>query len=907
MRERGLLRKWHRLLRFGGYFARPAHHRRSSQRTKNGEKDRRRPLYGTERLKKKKTGFIPVPVDVTDEIKELEKQANVLYLNGKYEATCEVLEKIITECPKYAVPYHMMSSIHADLGNKDKSLAFGMVAASLCPNDADTWLRIGKAYIDGDPKLALACIKRSVRLNETTDAFVHLALAYEECGNTFLALKQGWEKAWELRKKGSHPGRLDLIAQPLAKAYYRREKWHKSREVLEACLAQPPPLTPQDKEIHTKTIFFLSDVLLGPLRMFRACADMILKHLGLDAEASKLPLPGAALLRRNFKQRCVPEILKNLAVSLILIGRFEEGIDESSEKIFRGTPRAESLICIEAMYAVFEQPYDTCGEMIIELIDAMMQMNHLSEAFRILNRFRQDPSFDEFPGELQLRIGKVAFREQRYHEALIFLGPALDNPELELNKTEDSNLRIMVAEILHKLGNFDECSRVLLPMSFRELSSVKKLPPAMSTQKRKELFFELCKSIRENTITEDFVPQFTHLVHDCELDILRVTQLRINERPDRERPAEEGDDEGPVKAPKGFLADTTARRKIGLESIENMYGTEVWFEFVRRGALVLGRVGRLQTAVEMIEAVISGRKEYRRMNSQRYLPRLQNTSMVLALESGNTKVAFKYIRQHIMKRESNAVDERLVALFSRLLVASRMAYDPSQWRIYSNSSLTTAHKATASAAFSDYSKWAVRLLLAHPKCLSLILLTGHLCIISGQYRTSAEEYERAYRLVPTHPMPPLCAAAAHVSLSMSRAITNRHAWVAKAIVYLRLYASLRQGEYLQAEVAYNEGRLFHQIGILQTAATRYRAALKLLDTYPDRCDINALRRSVIFNLAHIYRSSGNIRMARKLICRIRGRLACACVCVCAFGTCYGLLHEEGACCVVVCSIKYMPR
>jgi len=346
------------------------------------------------------------------------------------------------------------------------------------------------------------------------------------------------------------------------------------------------------------------------------------------------------------------------------------------------------------------------------------------------------------------------------------------------------------------------------------------------------------------------------------LDILRVDQLRINDRTVEEQVKEESQR-------RGYVADSTARRKIGLESIENIYGTEVWFEFVRRGALILGRTGQLQMAVEMIESVIAGRRDHRRLNSQRYLPRLQNASMVLSLEAGITKVAFKYIRQHIMKRESNAIDERLVALFARLLVASRLAYDPSQWRGYSNSSLSTSHKPTASAALSDYHKWAVRLLLTHPRCLTLMMFVGHLCIISGQYRMATEEYERSYRLVPTHPMPPLLTAASTVSLAMSRAVTNRHAWVAKSFVWLRIYGKLRQGdEYMDAEVAYNQGRLLHQIGILSSAAQRYRHALKLLDTYPDRCDLNALRRSTIFNLANIFRGSGNLPAARNMLMKI---------------------------------------
>jgi len=281
------------------------------------------------------------------------------------------------------------------------------------------------------------------------------------------------------------------------------------------------------------------------------------------------------------------------------------------------------------------------------------------------------------------------------------------------------------------------------------------------------------------------------------------------------------------------------------------------------------------------------------------LPRLQNTSMALALDAGMTKVAFKYIRHHISlklqqtqtqqttgekeKQNQNQqttgggiIDERLVALFARLLVASGVAYDPAQWKNYSNSALSTSHRATAAASFSDYYKWAVRLLLSHPKCLTLMMLVGHLCVISAQYRTAAMEYERACRLVPTHPMPPLCAAVSHVSMAMSRTITNRHAWIAKAFVHMRVYRKLRlesssrnEGKYaLKAEIAYNEGRMFHQIGLLNHASKRYRNALKLMESYPDRCDINALRRSTTFNLAQIYRSSGNMKMARNLLTTI---------------------------------------
>merc|ERR1719158_906168 len=446
-----------------------------------------------------------------------------------------------------------MSSIHADLGNTEKSLGFGTVAASLCPNAPDTWLNIGKAYVVSDPKLALACLKRCLRLRESVDAFVHLALAYEECDSMLPALQKGWEKAWELRRSPTFQSkeRLDCIAQPLAKAYYRQEKWEQAREVLEACIEQPVPLTTEDKNLHKSTVFFLSDVLLGPLRMFRACVDMILKYMSLDQSASKLPLPDAMTLRNHFKQRYLPEILKNLAVSLILVGRFDEGVEESSEKIFRGSSKAESLICVEAIYAVLEQPYDTFHELIIEIVDALIQMSHLAETYRMLNRLRQN-SFDKVPWQLQLRQGKVAYRQQKYEEAVACLVPILDNPEIQLPKTEENNLRITVAEIHHTLGNFDDCSKVLMPMSFSDLSSVKKFPAALSTQKRKQIFMDLCKEIRENAFSADFVPRFTYLVHDCELDILRVDQLRINDRTVEEQVKEESQRRGYVRtAPHG--------------------------------------------------------------------------------------------------------------------------------------------------------------------------------------------------------------------------------------------------------------------------------------------------------------------------------------------------------------------
>jgi general transcription factor 3C polypeptide 3 (transcription factor C subunit 4) len=83
--------------------------------------------------------------------------------------------------------------------------------------------------------------------------------------------------------------------------------------------------------------------------------------------------------------------------------------------------------------------------------------------------------------------------------------------------------------------------------------------------------------------------------------------------------------------------------------------------------------------------------------------------------------------------------------------------------------------------------------------------------------------------------------------------------------YFEQYQKTREKE-AEAEVLYNTGRFYHQIGIISTAKHYYEQALKvsnsMIESDPEILD---LKRTIAFNLHIIYKNSGNKHMARKIL------------------------------------------
>lgn len=166
----------------------------------------------------------------------------------------------------------------------------------------------------------------------------------------------------------------------------------------------------------------------------------------------------------------------------------------------------------------------------------------------------------------------------------------------------------------------------------------------------------------------------------------------------------------------------------------------------------------------------------------------------------------------------------------------------------------------------------------------MIMATGHNCMLARSFELALGEYARllplgSYTTAPpsrgadgaaagaalpspaprapggarAEPLVCLCLGVCFLLQVVSRVTVDAHVMAAHAFSWLSEYADQR--EYNQ-EANYNLGRAMHQLGAFDFARVCYERAL---------ASPGELRREAAYNLALIYRQSGNLALAHAVL------------------------------------------
>lgn len=143
-------------------------------------------------------------------------------------------------------------------------------------------------------------------------------------------------------------------------------------------------------------------------------------------------------------------------------------------------------------------------------------------------------------------------------------------------------------------------------------------------------------------------------------------------------------------------------------------------------------------------------------------------------------------------------------------------------------------------------------------------LIANYCLLSNSYKYAINHYDEIYKRFPS-PMIAMILGILYSQISNQKFINRKQNLLIQGMNFLEEYKRTREPE-AQAEILYNMGRFYHQIGIVSTAKDYYEQALKatnsLVESDPEILD---LRQIIAFNLHIIYKQSGNKRMARKIL------------------------------------------
>uniref|UniRef100_A0A8B9TE63 General transcription factor IIIC subunit 3 n=1 Tax=Anas platyrhynchos TaxID=8839 RepID=A0A8B9TE63_ANAPL len=161
-------------------------------------------------------------------------------------------------------------------------------------------------------------------------------------------------------------------------------------------------------------------------------------------------------------------------------------------------------------------------------------------------------------------------------------------------------------------------------------------------------------------------------------------------------------------------------------------------------------------------------------------------------------------------------------------------------------------------------RFCLRLMLKNPDNHALCVLNGHNAFVSGSFKHALGQYVQAFRAKPDEPLYSLCIGLTFIHMASQKYVLKRHALLVQGFSFLFRYLDLRGP---CQESFYNLGRSLHQLGLLHLAIHYYQKVLELPPPTLEgiETDQTDLRRDTAFNLSLIYQSSGNTRMAQKML------------------------------------------
>jgi general transcription factor 3C polypeptide 3 (transcription factor C subunit 4) len=144
------------------------------------------------------------------------------------------------------------------------------------------------------------------------------------------------------------------------------------------------------------------------------------------------------------------------------------------------------------------------------------------------------------------------------------------------------------------------------------------------------------------------------------------------------------------------------------------------------------------------------------------------------------------------------------------------------------------------------------------------MVIANYCLLSNSYKHALNHYDEIYRRF----QPPLVAmllGILYAQIANQRFTNRKQNLLVQAMNYMEKYQRTREPE-AEAEILYNIGRMYHQIGVLSVAKKYYERALKVTNPFiEEHKEMLDLKQEIAYNLHVIYRQSGNRAMARKML------------------------------------------
>eukprot|EP00871_Galdieria_phlegrea_P002683 jgi/Galph1/3415/GphlegSOOS_G2109.1 len=754
-------------------------------------------------------------------------EANLAYVDGRYEDAVKILLYIIREAPKVAAPYHTLSVIYESIGERQKALDVALIAAHLTPRDTSMWKRLAVLSEEmGNIDLAIYCLSKAVKASGRKDEEALRARAnlYIAKGDLRRAA-QGLEIVLRM-----HPEDTNLALE-VAKYYCHADYPLHAINTLQLALDNA-------KDFHLELYEWQSRLLMEEGEYERAAA--LLSHA-----------------RFQYFSREEPpfDLEVKLAICYIRLGE-PHLADKTLRYLLQHAEGEQSL------------------QYLRQFANAYTDIGYVKEASEICIQLLNQPIDNE--EEIFLNLGRCYKISKKYSEALGWYQKVLDKDPGHVEAC------LGIAYIYEQIGELDRAAELVSKM--RSNSGKGSGGYGKSRGDRLEAIFvsasDTVKSILEraekyyrNGNILEFVeavlplleasadPRMRSRVDDkatafklmtCEEENTEALSDSEGGNTQEERVSYEASEERESQFLLTFRRSANKEKK---EKINNIDKKQIQFGIAEMGSIISTILGE-SAFVNLLERCWRSMCELGRNAEACRLVRSLIQSGQVQDEADCKRLRVLAVAGAYYGKDYDGAYEGV-----RNLCLER-PFSISTWALLMRTFYLGAVDDTKTL------KFMIRLLHRYPTSIPAILVTAHICSMRGSFGYALAEYFRSFGHVPKHPLPCLCIGLQYLFSSMSRRVANRHRTVLEAFTFLFHYVSLRTEQssncriVAQIETKYNLARAFHYLGLFHQASLLYREILSMVEYIPWSHD---LRRESAYNLASIYMHSGSGNLARHIL------------------------------------------
>uniref|UniRef100_A0A670ID27 Ral transcription factor IIIC subunit 3 n=1 Tax=Podarcis muralis TaxID=64176 RepID=A0A670ID27_PODMU len=741
-------------------------------------------------------------------------EANIRFARGEHEEAILMCMEIIRQAPLAYEPFSTLAMIYEDQGDMEKSLQFELIAAHLNPSDTEEWVRLAEMSLEQDNiKQAIFCYGKALKYDPTNVRYLwERSSLYEQLGEHKLAM-DGYRRILNLLTPFDGD-RFMHLARDMAKSYYEANDITAAIEIMEEAFGKHQNLVSME-DVNIAAELYISN------KQYDKALAVITDFSGIVLEKTEGPNDSSenqgTVLRLS-----VPSAVSCTDVAEKVTCSIPEGVPiDITVKLMVCLVHLNILEPLNLLLTTLvEQNPEDMGDLYLDVAEAFLDVGEYNSALPLLSSLVCSERYN---------LAVVWLRHAECLKALGYIDRAAESygRVVELAPLH-LDARISLSTLQQQLGRPEKALEALEPMYDPDTLA----QDANAAQQELKLLLHRSTLLYSQGNTYGYVDSLlTMLAMLLKVAMNRAQVCLISSSKSGERHLYL------IKVSRDKISDNDDQETTNCDAkaifvvLTSVLTKDDWWSLLLKAIYALCDLSRYKEAELLVDSSL---EYYSFYDDRQKRKELEYFGLSAAILDKNFRKAYNYIRIMVMEHVNK----------------------PQLWNIFNQ---ITMHSQDV-----RHHRFCLRLMLKNPDNHALCVLNGHNAFVSGSFKHALGQYVQAFRSNPNEPLYSLCIGLTFIHMASQKYVLKRHALIVQGFSFLQQYLSLRGS---CQESFYNLGRGLHQLGLVHLAIHYYQKALELPPLILEgiEADQTDLRRDIAFNLSLIYQSSGNIRMARKML------------------------------------------